>query len=154
MNTRMIAKNLVSLRKSHNWTQDDISDILHISRQAISKWETGVSIPNLEALLELSKLYQITINDILEPQGCAQIADFEQIGDLNSSELKAILGSFSVEEIVKASMGASPETNNLLKKLFKEIDFMKEKTIIGSVRITEIEKLHKDIVDTINTKLS
>jgi transcriptional regulator with XRE-family HTH domain len=150
----MIARNLVSLRKSHNWTQDDISDILHISRQAISKWETGVSIPNLEALLELSKLYQITINDILEPQGCTQIEDFEQIGDLNSSELKAILGSFSVEEIVKAFMGASPETNNLLKRLFKEIDFMKEKTIIGSVRINEIEKIHKNIVDTINTKLS
>ncbi|MFT4143985.1 MAG: helix-turn-helix domain-containing protein [Mobilitalea sp.] len=153
MNTRMVAKNLVYLRRSHNWTQEEISEMLHISRQAISKWETGVSIPNLEALLELSKLYKITINDILEPKGCTQITDFEQISDIDSSHLKVILSSFRSEEIVKASLGASPETNNLLKKLFKEIDFNKEKISIGSVRITEIEKIHRNIVDTINMQL-
>lgn len=154
MNTRLIARNLVSLRLSQNWTQEEISEMLHISRQAISKWETGVSLPNLEALLELSKLYKITINDILEPQGCTQINDFEQIGDINSSELKVILSSFRSEEIVKASIGASPETNTLLKKLFKEIDFNKEKIRVGSVRITEIEIIHKNIVDAINAQLS
>lgn len=154
MNTRLIARNLISLRQSHNWTQDDISEMLHISRQAISKWETGVSLPNIEALLALSKVYTITINDILEPPGCMQITDFEQISDLASIELKAILSSFSTDEIVKAYMGASPEINNLLKKLFKEIDFNKERIRIGSVRITEIEKIHKDIVDTINVKFS
>jgi transcriptional regulator with XRE-family HTH domain len=66
MNTQIIAKNLVRLRQSQDWTQDDMSDKLHISRQAISKWETGASIPNLDALLELSKLFKLTINEILE----------------------------------------------------------------------------------------
>ncbi len=154
MNTRLIAKNLVSLRQSHSWTQEDISEMLHISRQAISKWETGVSLPNLEALLGLSKLYRITVNDILEPPGCMQIAEFEQIIELASIELKTILSSFSSEKIVKASMGASPEVNNLLKRLFKEIDFNKEKIRIGSVRLTEIEKIHKDVVDTINAQFN
>lgn len=43
MNTKLTAKYLHFLRKSHNYTQDDLAKKLDISRQAVSKWETGVS---------------------------------------------------------------------------------------------------------------
>ncbi len=68
MNTNIISKYLQFLRKSHNYTQDDLAQKLGISRQAVSKWETGISIPDLEVLLKISKLYEVTINDILEPK--------------------------------------------------------------------------------------
>ena len=43
MNTNIISKYLQLLRKKHNYTQDELAKRLDISRQAISKWETGVS---------------------------------------------------------------------------------------------------------------
>lgn len=43
MNTNLIAGYLQFLRKSHHYTQEDLAQRLDISRQAVSKWETGVS---------------------------------------------------------------------------------------------------------------
>ena len=68
MNINIISEYLQFLRKSNNYTQDDLAKELGISRQAVSKWETGTTIPGLEVLLKISKLYDITINDILEPK--------------------------------------------------------------------------------------
>lgn len=51
MNTNLIAAYLQFLRKSHNLTQDELAKKLEITRQAVSKWETGTTIPDLEILL-------------------------------------------------------------------------------------------------------
>lgn len=54
--------------------------------QAVSKWETGTTITDLEVLLKLFKLYGITINDILEPVVERQrITDFKTTRDRISS---------------------------------------------------------------------
>ena len=63
MNTNIISKYLQLLRKKHNYTQDELAKRLDISRQAVSKWETGTAIPDLEVLLKISKLYGITIGN-------------------------------------------------------------------------------------------
>ena len=92
MNVNMIAKYLQILRKSHNYTQDELASKLDISRQAVSKWETGTAVPDLDVLLKISKLYDITINDILEPRIQPQrITDFEQISTISEKELKEAL---------------------------------------------------------------
>ena len=84
MNMNIISKYLRLLRKSNNYTQDDLAKELGISRQAVSKWETGTAIPDLEVLLKISKLYGITINDILEPKiQPHRITDFEQISTIS-----------------------------------------------------------------------
>ena len=66
MNTQIISRYLQLLRKNHNYTQEELAKKLDISRQAISKWETGTTLPDLEILLKISKLYGLTINEILE----------------------------------------------------------------------------------------
>ena len=59
MNINIISKYLQFLRKNHNFTQDELASKLDISRQAVSKWETGAAIPDLEVLLKISKLYDM-----------------------------------------------------------------------------------------------
>lgn len=66
MNSIKIGQYLSELRKYYKITQDDLASHLAVSRQAVSRWETGASIPAIEVLLKLSELYGITINDILE----------------------------------------------------------------------------------------
>ena len=151
MNTRIISRYLQLIRKSHNYTQEELAKKLDISRQAVSKWETGTTLPDVEVLLKISKLYGITINEILEPTVQAErISDFEQISEIPENELKEVLEQFDACSLVIASIGASPEINKLLERLFQNIDYKLLKEQIGMVRITEVEAIQKEIVSMIN----
>ena len=153
MNTNIISKYLQLLRKKHNYTQDELAKRLDISRQAVSKWETGAAIPDLEVLLKISKLYGITINDILEPNiPTKKITDFEKLSEVPENELREILEQYDMTSLVTASMGASPEINNLLEKLFPDVDYKMERNCIGRVRIDEVERIQQEIVSVINLR--
>ena len=60
-----LAKNLIILRKSVNLTQADLANRLNYSDKAISKWERGESAPDIEILYELSKIYNVKIDDMI-----------------------------------------------------------------------------------------
>ena len=151
MNTNMTAKYLQFLRKSHGYTQDDLAQKLNISRQAVSKWETGTTIPDLETLLKLSKLYHITINEILESKIQPQrITDFEQLPTIPETELKEALKQFDSVSLVTALIGASPETNSFMEKLFPEIDYEMTRKQIGRIRIETVENMQNEIISMIN----
>ncbi len=151
MNMNIISKYLQLLRKSNNYTQDDLAEKLGISRQAVSKWETGMTIPDLEVLLKISKLYDITINDILEPKIQPQrITDFEQISTISEKELKEVLEQFDTNSLVIALMGASPETNSFCERLLPDIDFEMARKNIGRIRIEIVEDMQNQIVAMIN----
>ncbi len=66
MDSMKIGQYLSELRKYYKITQDGLASHLAVSRQAVSRWETGASVPAIEILLKLSQLYGVTINDILE----------------------------------------------------------------------------------------
>ena len=151
MNMNIISKYLQFLRKSNNYTQDDLAEKLGISRQAVSKWETGMTIPDLEVLLKISKIYDITINDILEPKIQPQrITDFEQISTISEKELKEVLEQFDTNSLVIALMGASPETNSFCERLLPNIDFEMARKNIGRIRIEIVEDMQNQIVAMIN----
>ncbi|MDE6983090.1 MAG: helix-turn-helix domain-containing protein [Lachnospiraceae bacterium] len=151
MNLNLIAGYLQFLRKSHNYTQEDLAGKLDISRQAVSKWETGTTLPELEILLKLSQLYGITINELLEPViPPRKISDFEQISAVPRKELQEILKQFDTNSLVTALMGASPEINSLCENLFPDIDFERQRAAIGRVRIETVAALQKQILSMIN----
>ncbi len=56
---------LANLRNEKNLTQQDEADIFSITPQAISKWESGQSVPDVETLEKISSFYGVTINEIL-----------------------------------------------------------------------------------------
>ena len=105
MNTNIIAGYLQFLRKSHNYTQEELAQRLNITRQSVSKWETGTTIPDIALLLKLSKLYDLSINDILEPKTLPQgITNFEQISTIPEKDLKAVLKQFDTNCLAIALM--------------------------------------------------
>lgn len=53
------------LRKQRRFTQDQLAEKLCLSRQAVSRWETGETLPNPETLKQLSQLYNVSINTLL-----------------------------------------------------------------------------------------
>lgn len=65
MDAQNIGIFLQKLRKENNLTQKDIAKLCNISTQAVSKWERGESIPDVELLERLSILYKVSINEII-----------------------------------------------------------------------------------------
>lgn len=56
---------LRGLRQKHNLTQDELAEKVFLTRQAVSRWESGETTPNPETLKLLSKLYDVSINTLL-----------------------------------------------------------------------------------------
>lgn len=65
MNKEKIGLFLCNLRKNNNMTQEDIAKKLFTSRENVSKWERGINMPTPDTLLELSKIYNVSVNEIL-----------------------------------------------------------------------------------------
>lgn len=61
-----LGKNLEEKRESYHFTQKEVADILHVSRQTVSNWERDVSYPDLESLVYLSDLYHISVDQLLK----------------------------------------------------------------------------------------
>lgn len=60
---------LQKIRKDLKLSQEDLAEKLNISRQAIAKWETGQVYPEIDNLIKLSNLFQITIDNLIKDNG-------------------------------------------------------------------------------------
>ena len=65
----MTANRLQQLRKANGYSQDVLAEKLGISRQAVSKWERAESSPSVDNLIDLAKLYGITVDEMLNTDG-------------------------------------------------------------------------------------
>ena len=61
-----LSERLRQLRKNAGLSQEQLAETLHISRQAVSKWESGVSNPDIQNIVQLGKLYGISTDSILQ----------------------------------------------------------------------------------------
>lgn len=73
-----IGKKIYQLRKLSGMTQDQLAEKLHVSRQTISKWEQGATMPDLESVVRLSQLFQVSLNELLLEQGEVREQEKEQ----------------------------------------------------------------------------
>ena len=61
------SEKLITLRKGRDLTQEQLAEQLNVSRQSISKWESGQVIPEVEKIVELSKVFNVTLDYLLKP---------------------------------------------------------------------------------------
>ncbi|MBN2605560.1 MAG: helix-turn-helix transcriptional regulator [Bacilli bacterium] len=66
LNLEMIGNKIAKHRKEQNMTQSELADTIFVTHQAVSKWENGKSIPSIEILYELTRLFQISIDYLLD----------------------------------------------------------------------------------------
>lgn len=61
------SEKIFTLRKSYNLTQEQLADELNVSRQSISKWESGQTVPELEKIVAMSQIFGVTTDYLLKP---------------------------------------------------------------------------------------
>ncbi|MDY4414321.1 MAG: helix-turn-helix domain-containing protein [Ruminococcus sp.] len=69
----MLNDNIKKFRKVKKLTQEQVAEKLNVSRQTVSKWESGETIPDIYNCCELAKLYEITVDDLLNEQKFSNI---------------------------------------------------------------------------------
>ena len=62
------AENLKQLRKERQLSQEDLAEILDVSRQAVSKWEQGIGYPEVEKLLLIARKLRISLDSLMETE--------------------------------------------------------------------------------------
>ncbi|MBP2623929.1 helix-turn-helix domain-containing protein [Streptococcus oricebi] len=79
-----LAEKIFTLRKEKQFSQEQLAEKVNVSRQSISKWESGQALPEVEKIVELSKIFQVTTDYLLledknEPERTAiTISDHEK----------------------------------------------------------------------------
>ena len=53
----ILAEKIVKLRKGRGWSQEELAEQLDISRQSVSKWEGGLSVPELDKIIRMSEIF-------------------------------------------------------------------------------------------------
>ncbi len=66
MNQEKIGKFIAELRKEKNMTQEELAEMLGVTSKTISRWETGKYMPDLSLFTDISKILNVTINEILQ----------------------------------------------------------------------------------------
>ncbi|WP_423364168.1 helix-turn-helix domain-containing protein [Mycoplasma sp. P36-A1] len=66
LNYESLGNKIKQERINRGWSQNDIAVNLKVSRQLVSKWENGISSPDLERLIELSLLFKINLNEFIK----------------------------------------------------------------------------------------
>lgn len=96
MDTIKIGNFLASLRKEHGLTQEALGEKLGVTNKTVSRWENGNYLPPVEMLQELSKLYAVSINEIL----CGKRLEKEEYQKKAEETITSILSGspFSFQE--------------------------------------------------------
>ncbi|MBR5270398.1 MAG: helix-turn-helix transcriptional regulator [Anaerotignum sp.] len=75
---------LQELRKSRGLTQEELAEALHVSRTAVSKWESGRGYPSIDSLKEISNYFSVTVDELLSGEKLIFIAEKENKSNIRN----------------------------------------------------------------------
>ena len=76
---------IINLRKDNGWSQEELAEKLNVSRQAVSRWESGSAPPDAANLLQLSRLFSVTTDYLLNDE-------YEKDDDLPKGKVSVTVG--------------------------------------------------------------
>ena len=62
----ILAEKISEERKKNGWSQEELAEKLSVSRQSVSKWESGQSVPDLNRILEMARIFGVTTDYLLK----------------------------------------------------------------------------------------
>lgn len=147
------------LRKNKNLTQDDIASKVNISPQAVSKWENDVSYPDISILLDLSKILNCSLDEllgketesiqVLEKKDKDKLMIKIKVNSKDGDKVKINIPVALLQVVLNSNMELPQVSGN---DALKNIDFNKimdliEQGIIG--KLVEVESADGDIVEIV-----
>lgn len=75
---------LQELRKSRGLTQEELAEVLYVSRTAVSKWESGRGYPSIDSLKAIARYFAVTIDELLSGEKLISLAEEENKANIRS----------------------------------------------------------------------
>ena len=94
----IFSEKLQLIRKSQGMTQEDLAEKLDVSRQAVAKWESGQVYPDISNLIQISNLFNVTVDYLVRDQECMVSYDDHEdtdIGKLIDFRLEANVNTYA-----------------------------------------------------------
>lgn len=76
-----LAEKIINLRKQQGWSQEELAEKLQVSRQSVSKWECGDSVPEIEKIVLLGRIFQVTTDYLLKEEEDITACEYNQEQD-------------------------------------------------------------------------
>ncbi len=73
IDNQIVGKTIADLRTGANYTQLELAALMNVTHQAVSKWETGAALPDVQTLLDLSKLFHVSMEHMLKGDAVTQL---------------------------------------------------------------------------------
>lgn len=73
MNQKKIGSFLKELRKEKGITQEEFAENLNVSGRTVSRWETGVNMPDISLLVDIAEFFNVSIPEIINEKGKARL---------------------------------------------------------------------------------
>ena len=110
-----LSENLKKIRKDNNLSQEDLAEKLGVSRQSVSKWESGAAYPEMDKVLELCKLFNLNIDELLNQD----IKEVEQ-NRQSKSTINKYIDSFLSYISKSVNLFISMKFKSKIKLIFEE----------------------------------
>lgn len=115
--------NLRRLRKSKKLSQEDLAEKMQVSRQSVSKWETGDAYPEMNNILELCKIFHCHINDLVN----------DSIIDIDSLDEEIIMNVVKLKVEQQSKMKLLSKTITVIAKIGRIICMISIPIIVASM---------------------
>lgn len=91
-----LSKNIYKLRSQHKMSQEDLADALGVSRQSVSKWENGNAVPDLDKLVKMAELFDVSLDHLVNSDVSVSIKESNPepfiAGGQSSASMQKIVG--------------------------------------------------------------
>ena len=116
---------LQGLRKEKGLTQEELAEVLYVSRTAVSKWESGRGYPNIESLKDISKFFSVSIDDLLSGEKLLSIAEKE-----NKSNIRGMCDLlYGIVDLLSFMLIALPLYPNTIDGFIYSVNLLNYKEI-------------------------
>ena len=101
----MLSENIKNIRKNKGFTQEEVAAKLHVTRQTISKWEKGLSVPDAELLTAMSEIFEVSISDLLGTETVENMEKNDIADQLSRINEHLAVRNRTSSRVIKAVLG-------------------------------------------------
>ena len=139
----MLGEKLVTIRKKYGYSQQELADRLSVTRQTISNWECGQGAPALDKAIELARIYQVSLDDLVGDQVGVVVKEKKR---LSQRILKCLIGKYvkisysDMELLLESDFGTGSDSKvKVLDVRRKENSLLKKETVVKLIDINAVD---------------